>query len=477
MYKYPSIAKAAAASMTAGTDINCGTAYKSGIPDAIESKLLDEIVLNEAISRTLLGRFEVGQFDPPEDNPYTKITMNVVGSEKHLELARKAAAESAVLLKNTGNALPLRVRGNQKYKKVAVIGPSADDTLVLLGNYHGLPAYQNVSTPLKALEKRLGAENVLYAAGVNVVTGDGAWGFDAAIDACNKANVAVMFIGSSSKGSFNGTNHLDTIEKESMDRRSIDMPGLQMDLVHAILKKTNISIIVVLVDGGPIAIEELVNNERVIAIVNVFYPGQMGGEGVVDVLMGDVSVSGKLPMTMYHKNYTDEIEATNMNMRTYPGRTYKFVQVPVLFPFGFGLSYTKFQYDSLSISKRREMPLHGSNYLAEASFVDVSFIIRNVGEIQSDLTVLLFLSYREAPANEFNEPTKGVLRHPIRQLKYFTKLKGIKPQNDDDVRSVNFELKHSDFELIFENGMRKFVEGKWRVEINHDSILAQEFYV
>ena len=123
------------------------------------------------------------------------------------------------------------------------------------------------------------------------------------------------------------------------------------------------------------------------------------------------------------------------------------------------------------------MPLHGSHYLAEASFVDVSFIIRNVGEIESDLTVLLFLSYREAPANEFNEPSKGVLRHPIRQLKYFTKLKGIKPQNDDDVRSVNFELKHSDFELIFENGMRKFVEGKWRVEINHDSILAQEFYV
>ena len=71
--------------MTAGTDINCGTAYKSGIPDAIESKLLDEIVLNEAISRTLLGRFEVGQFDPPEDNPYTKITMHVVGSEKHLK--------------------------------------------------------------------------------------------------------------------------------------------------------------------------------------------------------------------------------------------------------------------------------------------------------------------------------------------------------------------------------------------------------
>eukprot|EP00943_MAST-04B_sp_MAST-4B-sp1_P003116 g3116.t1 len=471
MYKFSSIPKAAAASMTAGTDMNCGNAYTDGLQDALKAKLLDEAILDKAISRSLLGRFEVGQFDSPEDNPYTKITMDVVGSEKHLMLARKAAAESVVLLKNLNNALPFVSSDSDsknkqlKYKTVAVIGPNANDNLVLLGNYHGLPAYGNVSTPLAAFQKRMGKENILYAAGVNVVTGDGAWGFNPAIDICNKADVAVIFIGSSSKGSFNGVNNLDTVEKESMDRKSIDMPGLQIDLVKAILKKTNISIIIVLIDGGPIDIEELVENDRVIGIVNAFYPGQMGGEGIVDVLMGDVAVAGKLPTTMYYKNYTDEIEATDMSMRTYPGRTYKFIQVPVLFPFGYGLSYTKFQYTNLSILRRND---------ASSTLLDVSFTVSNIGNAQSDIIILLFLSFQDSKK-------KVDFIYPKRELKYFTKLKNVVPKDDDiensDVRLIHFELKESDFEMTNSDGKRIFMNGKWKLEINHDSVLQQEINV
>ena len=475
MYKFSSIPKAAAASMTAGTDMNCGTAYTNGLSDAIKSKLLEESVLDKAISRTLLNRFEVGQFDPPDSNPYSKIPFSIVGSEKHLTLARRAAAESVVLLKNTNDALPFVNPSDNKlkYNKFAIIGPNADDSLVLLGNYHGLPAYGNVSTPLQAMQNRIGKENILTTPGVNVVTGDGAWGFNPAIDICNQADIGVFFIGSSSKGSFNAVNHLDTVEKESMDRKSIDMPGLQLDLVKAVLKKTNISIIIVLIDGGPIAIEELVGNDRVVAIVNAFYPGQMGGEGIVDVLMGDVAIAGKLPTTIYFSNYTKEIEATNMNMRIYPGRTYKFVQVPVLFEFGYGLSYTKFQYNALTILKKSV----NFEKVPSTPLFDVAFNICNVGNIVSDVSVLLFLSYQ----NEEKKDIGNTMEYPKRELKYFKKLKDIKPvnQSDDenDVRTIQFQLKQSDFELVDRNGKRKFTNGKWKIEVNHDSILSSTFNI
>jgi beta-glucosidase len=188
-----------------------------------------------------------------------------------------------------------------------VIGPNANDTLVPLGNYHGLPAFGNVSTPLLALQRRLGAANVAYAHGC-VVTGDGAWEFDDAIAAADGADVALFFIGSSAKGSFEGENALDTVEKEGLDRRAIDLPGLQGDLIKAVSKHTKTPIVVVLVSGGPIAIEDVMRNDRVRAIVVGWYGGQMAGEALADVLLGDVSPAGRLPVTIYAKNYTDQVQ-------------------------------------------------------------------------------------------------------------------------------------------------------------------------
>ena len=158
-------AQAAAMSIGAGTDLNCS--FGDAAPyEAVKQGLLSEKKLDESISRLLRARFMLGMFDPPDQVPYTKISMEVVGSRAHQDLALEAARKSMVLLKNEGNALPLR----KSLTSVAVIGPTADDVLSLLGNYYGTP--ESPVTPLQGIRELLGASTtVAYAPGCDVAEG------------------------------------------------------------------------------------------------------------------------------------------------------------------------------------------------------------------------------------------------------------------------------------------------------------------
>eukprot|EP00040_Diaphanoeca_grandis_P019298 m.101833 g.101833 ORF g.101833 m.101833 type:complete len:778 (+) comp27356_c1_seq1:137-2470(+) len=436
---------ASAMSIKAGTDLNCGSAYESSMQKALEEHKVSEADLDLAISRSMLGRFEVGHFDPSDMNPFTKITYDVVGSDKHMRLAQQVARDSIVLLKNDHEALPLK----PSYKNIAVMGPNANDTLVLLGNYHGNAAFNNISTPLMAMQRRLGHKyNITYTPGVDVVTGDGEWGFSAAIRNAREADVVIMFLGSSSKGTVSGVNHFDTVEKESMDRKSLSLPGRQSDLVLAITKQTNASIIVVLINGGPLAIQGLIDNPRVIAIAQAWYAGQQGGEGIVDVLNGDHSPAAKLPVTVYAANYTTQIKSTDMHMRNWPGRTYKYLRVPALFPFGFGLSYSTFEYTEVTAAPQTQ-GAHGHN---------VAVTVTNTGDRVADEVVLLFLSF--VPLNRNDTDFIGVV--PQRELRGFQRLRDVQPLEH---RVVNFALSETDFELTDLSAKHVRMKGDWRVEI------------
>lgn len=441
--------EAAAISIKAGTDMNCGMTYTSVMPEAINKSLVSIADIDAAIFRSLLARFEVGEFDPPEKNPFTKIPFSVVGSAKHLNLAREVSRKSIVLLKNDEGILPLT---QEKYKTIAVIGPNANDSLVLLGNYHGIPAFNNVSTPLMALHQRMSNHSILFAAGVDVVTGDGAWGFNGAIDVARKADVVVMFLGSSSKGTFEGITNLDTVEKESLDRKSLELPGLQSDLVKAVTKHSGNDIVVVLINGGPIAIEDLLENPRVKGIVQAWYPGQAGGQAIVDVLSGQHSPSGRLPVTIYAANYTSQIKATNMDMRTFPGRTYKYLQVRPLFPFGFGLSYTTFKYSHLSISTS-----HNSDGHKKKSHWAISLKCTNTGKFEAGEVVLLFVSFKPTAKDLI-----ALGQPPFRELKAFQRLSKITP---GDTQIVTFKLTDEDFSLTAVSGNKQLTHGKWHIEI------------
>ena len=172
--------QAAAMALNAGTDLNCGQAYHA-LNASIAAGLTNVETLDRAVARTLQTRFEVGQLNAWGSGPYDHVNMSAVGSAAHMDLAERAALESMVLLKNQGGTeLPLPAGG--KLRRLAVIGPHANDSMVMLGNYHGLPAFgfDHVVTPLQALQARLGKSRVAYAPGC-AITGDGAWGFGDAV--------------------------------------------------------------------------------------------------------------------------------------------------------------------------------------------------------------------------------------------------------------------------------------------------------
>ena len=156
-----------------------------------------------------------------------------------------------------------------------MIGPQANDSLVLLGNYHGDPAFANVSTPLEAIDRYVARSQnphvpVKYAHGCSVV-GDGAWEFTDALAAAEMAETTILFLGGSAKGSNDGVVHLDTTEKEGLDRTSLSLPGLQEDLLRAIAARTSTRIVLVIVAGGPISLEWAKASPRVSAILYAWY--------------------------------------------------------------------------------------------------------------------------------------------------------------------------------------------------------------
>ena len=435
----------AADAINAGTDMNCGNGYDV-LNESISKDLVSWDIVDQALTRTLKGRFELFQFDPVANDPWSNISSSEIGSETNFELARQVARESIVLLKNVNQRLPL---SKTSASSIGIVGNSANDTILLLGNYHGDPS-QSVVTPLAAFESVLGTENVNFDRGV-WVTGEGSWDFTAAVQVAKKSEVVVVFVGGSTKGSFDGITHYDTTNKEGMDRSVIGLPGLQLDLLKALASQSDTPIVVVLINGSPLAIEWLVNNDRIEAIVEAWYPGMNGGNAITDVIFGDYAPAGRLPVTFYHANYTSQIEETNMNMREFPGRTHAFLQVPVLFKFGFGLSYTQWSY-SKQIS-----------YNVQTSVA--SLIVTNIGAVLSDHSILLFSRYRiETKDATAMKKTHGIL--PQQKLIDYHKIRAIKPGNSVN---VTFNLDEA-FTLTNLLGKKGIVKGNWELFIGSDRL-------
>ena len=263
-----------AMAMNNGCDIDCG-AWSNVLNESVSQGLVSEANLATAVNRSVMARMRLGLFDPPDDVPFSKVPLSVVGSPEHLALSAEAAREAIVLVKNEDGFLPLRFNASApndtpRNLKIAVMGPNANDPEVVLGNYHGFPYKGKVVTPLLGIQARADAAN---KAGGNVsvtagqgcwIVGEGSWQFENAISQARAADVAVIVVGSSSKGSdfptTSGTKiksgELDpATEKESLDRTSLSLPGVQEDLVKAIVKRTTTDVVVVLVNGGPLAIE------------------------------------------------------------------------------------------------------------------------------------------------------------------------------------------------------------------------------
>lgn len=333
-------AASAALALRYGCDLGCDHVYEQ-IPTAMARGETTEALVDRALERTLGTRFKLGMFDPEEAVPYSCISTDVVACNEHRQLAYRTATEAVVLLKNKNNILPIK----PSTKKIFVTGPTAASLEVLLGNYYGFN--EKMVTFLEGLAGRIpegmGMEYTSGALLKHPREIQHTW----APGMAQTADMAIVCVGNSSF--LEGEKGESLLSPQDGDRDCISLPTSQINYIKE-LAIHGVRIVLVVTGGSPISFAEV--EEMVDAILFVWYPGMEGGRAVADVLFGDVAPSGKLPIT-FPKSLDQLPPFDDYSMN---GRTYRYMSEEPLYPFGFGLSYTAFEYSDLQLDKRTVAP-------------------------------------------------------------------------------------------------------------------------
>lgn len=407
-----------------GCDLDCGQYYPQ-CTEALTHGTLQEEQLRNALARVLRSRFELGLFDPPAEVSYQRLGMEHVNTAEHQALALQAAHQSIVLLQNRKAVLPL---DESSLSSVALVGPNAAAKITLLGDYHGLPP--GVVSVKDALEQRNVVVN--FAKGCSVL-GNSTRGFSDALAAAQASDLTIAVLGIDQH-----------VEREGKDRYHITLPGKQEELVQMLLNQTSTPLVVVLINGGQVSSPYIKAN--VDSIVEAFYPGELGGTAVVDVLFGDYNPAGRLPYTVYQPEYVQQVSMLDMNMRasdTSVGRTYKFYEEEPVWEFGAGLSYTNFSYSFV--------PGETYNYtLPLGKPIYYRANVTNTGSIAGDEVVLAFY-----------EPAPIAPKLPQRQLFGFTRMH-LQP---GETKEVVFLMDTGALSLVAEDGSRAVHPGAHTITI------------
>lgn len=530
--------EAAAVSLLAGTDLNCGSRYEY-LVSAVKIGLIKEADVDVSLKRIFKARFKLGMFDPAEMVPYASIPMDVVSSDKHRALALETAQKSIVLLKNENKTLPI----NKDVKSITVVGPNANELEVLLGNYNGFPS--RYFTPLDGIKNKVSKNTKVYfEAGTEMITEDSKmslipaeylsfnnqtglqakyynnhdfsgtpvatrveevvnsnwnlspvegldeanfgveytgtikvdvsgeydlglqshhrvftlaidgkviadnsdrpkrkvikgsmllekgkaydvkiqyihhgypaklkfmWGskdktsFDRAIELAKKSEV-VVFVGGISASVEGEHMPVNSNGFDGGDKVNIDLPAVQTKLLKA-LHETGTPVVLVLLNGSALAVNW--EDENLPAIVEAWYPGELGGTAIADVLFGDYNPSGRLPVTFY-KTHKDLSPFVNYSMK---GRTYRYFEGEVLYPFGYGLSYTDFKYEKLKLAESK---------ISTTGATKVSVKVKNVGDLQGEEVVQLYIKDVESSVKRPLKDLRGIERIALKPGKSTT---------------------------------------------------------
>jgi len=418
-------AESAALALQHGCDLGCDSVFDE-IPEAIQRGLISEAQVDRALERTLGTRFKLGMFDPPEEVPFTSISMDVVACPEHCRLAYQAAAESVVLLKNKNNILPIQ----PTTRIIFVTGPSASNLEVLLGNYCGLN--NRMSTLLEGITGRVPeGMGMGYHPGA-LLTQPNANEKTWAPWSAQRADVTLACVGSSPL--LEGEEGDSLLTPNNGDRDSIRLPASQVEYIKQ-LAIHGAKIVLVVTGGSPLALGEV--EDLVEAIVFVWYPGQEGGKAVADVLFGDVSPAGKLPVT-FPKSLDQLPPFDDYGMA---GRTYRYMTQEPLYPFGFGLSYSRFEYAALTLEK---------STVQAGEDLGVSVKVSNVGKCAAAEVVQFYLTDLEASV-----PV------PLHHLVGFERLL-LQP---GESRTLQFTLTPEMMSLFDEQGKLKLETGAFRLQV------------
>jgi beta-glucosidase len=394
-------------------------------------------------------KFRLGLFEQPYADPAR--AEQVVHSREHQQLALRVAREGIVLLKNENQSLPLK----KGLKSIAVIGPNADSVSNLLGDYSPVRVPQPVSTILAAIKAKASPlTKVVYAKGCAVNDGNKD-GFAAAVQAAKNADVAVVVVGEQQRTE--GTeNPQEPTDGEGHDVASLDLTGVQEDLVQAI-QASGTPVVLVLVNGRPLSIRW--EAAHVPAIVEAWQPGEAGGEAVADVLFGDVNPSGRLAITIPRSSgqlpaYYNYKPSKAYWIEKGWASTGGYADMPgtPLYPFGFGLSYTQFQYSNLHV---RPAQIYSEGQ------TQVSVEVENTGKEAGVETVQLYLHERFAP-----------VATPVKQLRGFERV-ALEPGQK---KTVRFALGPEELQLLDRNLRWVVAPGTFDIMIGKSSadILLKE---
>jgi len=402
--------QAVAQSLNAGCDFS-DKEFMQYIPAAVKQGLLPEARLNDAVYRVMRDRFLLGDFDPQDKVPFSKIPVSVIGSEEHRQLALKEAQESIVLLTNKNHILPL---DKSKIKTIAVIGPHAD--IFTAGGYSGKPI--EAITPIQGIKNRVSpGTEVIFAKGSEAPPAPPKNNSNSnsntpapsvfntkeelqkAAGAAKKADAVILYAGTTLN-----------VEAEGRDRTSLGLPGNQEELIKIVLA-ANPRTIIVLMNAGPLTIPDVKQNAP--AILEAWWGGEQGANAIADVIFGNVNPGGKLPYTVYASEAQvppqDEYDVTK-------GFTYMYLNGKPLFPFGHGLSYTDFTYSNLKVSGKQ---------IQASGKVTVSADIKNTGKLAGDEVVQLYV----------HDAVSSVKR-PTKELRGFERI----TLNPGQTKTITFTL-------------------------------------
>jgi beta-glucosidase len=434
-----------------GCDLNCGNMYGYLMKALQEGKITEEQIRTSA-ERLLTTRMKLGMFD--EKTPFDEIPYDVVDCDAHRALNEDVARKSMVLLKNNG-ILPL---DKSNLKNVAIMGPNANSIIALEGNYHGTA--NQYHTILEAIRSELPNARVNYSEGCHLYeykledpgyAGDRLGEVKAQVD---MADVVIVVVGMD-----------ETMEGEEMvgkdisgDKDTLYLPQCQRDLIRAACER-NKPVILVNLTGSAIDFEY--GSDHADAIIQAWYPGAMGGKAVADLIFGKYSPSGRLPITFYQ----EENQLPEFTDYTMEGRTYKFIKENPLYPFGFGLSFTKFQYSDLKLDTSTLQP--GTDVVGTVT-------VKNSGELEGDEIVQIYLKDEEASVR--------VPHHKLCCVKRVS----LKPQ---EAVTISFRLVAEQFMIIKEDGTKVYETGSFMVsaggsqpdsyseKLNNNHTLKQKIYL
>lgn len=395
---YENKVEAVAATLKAGTNLDCSGLYQAHLKEALERNLITEKDIDASVAMLVRTQMKLGFFDKKEENPFHKLGAADVNSPEHVALARTAAAQSMVLLKNDKGLLPLN---RDNYGSIMVLGPNAGTMDPMVANYHGMSG--NIVTFAEGITKAAGPGiAVQYDQGSDfndTTRFGGIWH-------AGESDITIAVIGLTPV--YEGEEGDAFLAASGGDKLTLDLPAPHIAMLREVRKK-NKPVIVVVTAGSNVDISAI--EPYADAIILAWYPGEQGGNALADIVFGDASPAGRLPVTFY-QDFTELPDYASYDMQ---GRTYRYYNGKVQYPFGFGLSYTSFDY------AWKNEPV---SFRSEKDSLHFSVVVKNTGDRAGDEVAQVYLQYPEAD------------RMPVKELKAYRRVS----LDKDGEREIHFSI-------------------------------------